>query len=156
MIRRKELSLAPRLKNPTPHELSYSAESEAAACTPHIDFVALIPNSSLRQLAQLFGASIGSAGATTSEELHCSPVHAIAASIDALTNAHPAARALLASMASTMTTPTRALVVDSHLHVWSSTSAFAPGKEPPPTWEMRWPPPKPSPRPAKSRAWTAR
>ena len=40
-------------------------------------------------------------------------------------------RALLASMASTMTTPTRALVVDSHLHVWSSTSAFAPGKEPP-------------------------
>ena len=34
-------------------------------------------------------------------------------------------------MASTMTTPTRALVVDSHLHVWSSTSAFAPGKEPP-------------------------
>ena len=40
-------------------------------------------------------------------------------------------RALLASMASTMTTPARALVVDSHLHVWSSTSAFAPGKEPP-------------------------
>ena len=40
-------------------------------------------------------------------------------------------RALLASLASTMTTPTRALVVDSHLHVWSSTSKFAPGKEPP-------------------------
>ena len=41
-------------------------------------------------------------------------------------------RALLASMASTIPTPARALVVDSHLHVWSSNSAFAPGKEPPP------------------------
>ena len=66
-----------------------------------------------------FGASIGSAERYLRRALPYTPSMRLPR------------RALLASMASTMTTPTRALVVDSHLHVWSSTSAFAPGKEPP-------------------------
>ena len=38
----------------------------------------------------------------------------------------------LAAVGLSRTTPPRAMVIDSHLHVWSSTFPYAPGKEPPP------------------------
>jgi len=38
----------------------------------------------------------------------------------------------LAAVGLSRTTPPRAMVIDSHLHVWSSTFQYAPGKEPPP------------------------
>ena len=87
----------------------------------------MIPNSSLRKLARFASASIGSERNHLPGE-HCS--HNQSPRRHNQMRLLPR-RALLASMASTMTTPTRALVVDSHLHVWSSTSKFAPGKEPP-------------------------